>query len=566
MKKLLATLLATTLVLSGCSKIASTAAVTPTPDVSSATPSAADASSTEASSAVSASMVASSSLPDMPAPDGSPVTAIGAVPLPDVLGTSTAGYTIEAITPAQYDLVLDPQRGGYRGFPSADVFYLGQGGKYAVANAKGKLISGFEFEQDNYWNSVNGMVAPKKIGSGYGALSATDGTVLVPFTHDSVSTVNISDLISVRDRDTELVLDRAGKTIFTLERGDRIYVRGGDTIVLFQSGLLKFYRLSDYSLIDNFACDEMQLITDPDSSHADMRIAFASGGKWGFCDLEGNFIANPIYDEIGFFAGVDYVDFTQDGKKGVLRRDGKVVVKAQWEDLLVGERDVRVFENGKWGAITDVDSGKASIPPMYDELGRFGTDGNASFQKNDKYGMIDREGNEVISAKYDGPITAGVDANLDKGYFLVSGDAPFQSGIVGDNKVIFSNDYGFIRHGNLNQYTADDEPYNIIITPREKFGYIDRRGKLVIDAQFDAAEGFVAGRDFAIVQKNGKISLIDRKGNALLDTVFTDVAAFNPETMVFAMQYTTPDGTVKGCLVKITAGTKDAKDAKDAGK
>ena len=68
---------------------------------------------------------------------------------------------------------------------------------------------------------------------------------------------------------------------------------------------------------------------------------------------------------------------------------------------------------------------------------------------------------------------------------------------------------------------------------------------------YRAADGFIKDLDVAMVKYNGKICLIDRKGNIVLETVFDSCGAFNPDTMVAAMRYTSPDGQSASCLVRL---------------
>ena len=54
----------------------------------------------------------------------------------------------------------------------------------------------------------------------------------------------------------------------------------------------------------------------------------------------------------------------------------------------------------------------------------------------------------------------------------------------------------------------------------------------MIDTRFDRADEFIAGRDVAFVSLDGEICLIDRDGHLVLETVFTDLICYHPETMV----------------------------------
>lgn len=535
-------LLAGVLILSGC------AAKPVDAPVQSLPPAISESAASENASSGPAAGPNASSLPEMPVPDLPPATEVGAMELPAQTFTSSGGYGLEVLTPAQYDAYLDIGRGGYKGFLSSDLFKLGQGGKYAVANAMGKIVTDFVYDADaNYWSATEGMALLVKDGKA-GAVYAADGVERVPFQYDFVWPVLRSELVRAQTGDKIEILDRAGKAVFTLERGDDIYATQQGTLALLQDGTAKFYNLSDYSPIGNFSAESLQVVGDSAVNDNGL-FSFQVNEKWGFCDAYGKIIADPVYDEAGYFQG-DYAAIKRNGKKGVLRQDGKVVVKPEWDDLVVYKNSVTVCKDGKWGAITDVDSGKVSIDLMYDYVYGFGADGTACYERGGKYGVIDRDGNQVIMGKYDGEISS-VYANLDKGYYLLDGgNGPGSRGVIGGGKEILSTDHVFIPQG-INPYTAPDEKYNLVMTPRGKWGYVDGTGTFVIDAKFDEADGFIAGKNVAFVKQDGKMALIDRKGNPVVSTVFSDLIAFNPDTMVCAMEYTNDSGEKKTCLVKI---------------
>jgi hypothetical protein len=59
-----------------------------------------------------------------------------------------------------------------------------------------------------------------------------------------------------------------------------------------------------------------------------------------------------------------------------------------------------------------------------------------------------------------------------------------------------------------------------------KYGYINKRGKFVIEPQFDEAQFFY--NDFAAVKLNGKYGFIDRKGNVIVKPEYDEVLEFEP--------------------------------------
>lgn len=58
-----------------------------------------------------------------------------------------------------------------------------------------------------------------------------------------------------------------------------------------------------------------------------------------------------------------------------------------------------------------------------------------------------------------------------------------------------------------------------------KYGFIDRKGKIVIDCIYDDAENFTEG--LASVKKDGKYGFIDPKGNVIIDFIYDKAAYFS---------------------------------------
>ena len=553
MKKL-AWLLAFTLLLAGCdqpappaSGPASSAPASTAGGVSQPSEESQPAEEPEAAPPSSATMAQQA-----PKPEGLPQAQQGALELPGQLAEAQEGYGLELLTPAQYDATLDSGKGGPRQYLTGAVFVLGLGDglgeeRFAVANPNGKLVTDFVYDgsQDGYWTAYGGWIAMRKDGES-GLVDAADGTELLPFEYDTITGVFLGEdtwsdqLVEARKGDETLILaPRTGETVFTLERGDEFYALS-DRYVALQDGMLRIYDES-FQPVANFVCDRVQLNRGDPADFGDL-LGVECNGLWGLTDLEGNFIVNPIYEELGYFQG-DYAAVKKDGLWGVINYRGEVVVPLEWEDLILQEDSASVSRSGRWGAITDLDSGELEVPLVYSFVYGFGENGYACFERDGRYGLLDREGNEMLSASYDAPIDTN--ANLESGYFLVEGDGPLQGAVIGrGGQVLISDDHMFLSG-------AEGEPYNMVCTPRGKWGYVDRAGQYVIDAKYDNAGPFMPGREVAIVTLDGKVQLIDRQGNPVLSTVFSDIVGYNPETMVCAMEYTAPTGESRVCLARM---------------
>lgn len=485
-----------------------------------------------------------------PPPEKQPQQTDQALALPKELSTSKQGYTVQLLTPAQYEAEYQgAYDGGVTGFPAVEVFFLNQGEQYALANRNGKFISDFIYENNEGWASAYGVVSVTKNGKS-GLLDITTGEQLIPCEYDSVWVVGDSGFYQAVKGDLINILDRSGKVILELELGDSISA-AGDVLLVQEDSMLKIYRSKDMSPVTNFACERFFIATQKEQNEEPL-IAFESTGAWGIAKLNGEIVVEPIYDRIDVFYG-DYTVFVQNGKFGLLKYDGSIALKPEWEDMEVDPTNpntVRVCRDGQWGAITDIASKTLSIEPIYDFIGAFGEDGCAMFERKGRFGLLDKQGNEVLPAKYDTPVYSA-QSGLSEGYYLLDGDSGSHTkGIISDGKVILSNDHSIWGSQISGRYT-DNEPYQIISNQREKFGYIDPTGKIVIDTRFDKADGFIPGKEVAFVQTDGKICLIDRAGRIVLQTVFDDLIGYHADSMVGAFQYTDDKGNSKICLAKV---------------
>jgi len=65
----------------------------------------------------------------------------------------------------------------------------------------------------------------------------------------------------------------------------------------------------------------------------------------------------------------------------------------------------------------------------------------------------------------------------------------------------------------------------VLITSRNKFGYMDSAGRVIVEPMFDQADDFSEG--LAAVQTNGKWGFIDRAGNIVIEPKFDSTRGFS---------------------------------------
>lgn len=259
-------------------------------------------------------------------------------------------------------------------------------------------------------------------------------------------------------------------------------------------------------------------------------------GKWGLIDSLGDFLVEPKYDLTGsyFDRGVCLVFIgeiisgaayeqpdTYIGKYGFVNQEGKEVLPVKFDrTTMLNDTTNLIFvvtEGKKQGLLdtsgrgvpciydyieamiingfvrysNDIDENTYSygfinivtfedIPAPYEMIEHFSEQGYAKIKINDNWGLINTEGEIIITPAYD-----------------------WIDNIAGQ---------GLIRI--FNGTTGKDESY-LNAPDKGKYGYVNLKGKEKISCQFDEADIFIDKQ--ARVIKNGKTFYVNKKGKCIKD-------------------------------------------------
>ena len=130
-------------------------------------------------------------------------------------------------------------------------------------------------------------------------------------------------------------------------------------------------------------------------------------GKLGFADCNGEIVVPIIYDrqchinDTVWAGNKQYLDLRKNKLYGLIKHDGTEVIAFQWEDMelsKLSEDLLPVSTEKKWGFV-NVITGKTQVEPAYDKV-EFFINGFAPVRIEDKWGMIDINGNVIIQPKY----------------------------------------------------------------------------------------------------------------------------------------------------------------------
>ena len=186
--------------------------------------------------------------------------------------------------------------------------------------------------------------------------------------------------------------------------------------------------------------------------------------------------------------------FQQNGKWGFINTAGEVVVEPQYEechDYLNGYAAVKV--NGKWGFIDTKHN--LIISPEFDEVEDF-KNGLAIVTRNGKCGVITTTGKSPAGIIFDKiePYKDGFALAYADGiqYFLDS---------MGEIKKL---------HKNYEFHSFSNGLAPVRNKKKDKWGYIDKKGRLVIETKYDTVCNF--SNNVALVKQRGLYKYIKKSG------------------------------------------------------
>lgn len=304
---------------------------------------------------------------------------------------------------------------------------------------------------------------------------------------------------------------------------------------------------------DNFKwMRTVQQQTVRDYSHG--LSAFYENGLWGFVSTAGVVVIEPVYDEVSDFDGA-YIRVCKEGKWGVITNANRVIFPCRYDSITTFTDGVALaVSNGtKFYLYTTGDVKK--LPSTYDFYEY--SEGFAKIRdnRNGKWGYIDNKGVIRINPRFDtaSDFKAGHAVVTMKGktYSInKSGDRHFLPFKVNQKVVVFSNGAGYVQrlNGNLSFFTKGfrmtpgeykeihdfSEGVACVKSLNGNIAYIDELGQLAVRVKgYSDAGDFKEGK--AWVKGNSSYGYIDKKGNLVIDTLFSYVSDFNSHLAYVAM-------------------------------
>lgn len=311
-------------------------------------------------------------------------------------------------------------------------------------------------------------------------------------------------------------------------------------------------------IVDNqnknrFVSDSISVVVEPTLKY-DNVSSFSEGfavvekdKKYGYVDQNGKEVVPPIYYSAGSFSdGVAVAYSKDDCTWHIIDKTGNVKAQLKGYDNVgysFSNGFIQVEKDDKYG-LADA-TGKEVIPPTYDRIYGF-NEGLARVEKDDKYGFVDSTGKEVVPLKY---INAW---DFCEGFAWVEEDnkccyidktgrefspltnysvSYFNDGVAvlyfkPANIWYVSNKVGYINTPLKNYDNVHGFNDGFVQVLKDgKWGFVDQTGKEIVPLIYDSTENFNDG--FARVKKDGKYGFVDQTGKEVVPPIYDYVSGFS---------------------------------------
>ena len=224
-------------------------------------------------------------------------------------------------------------------------------------------------------------------------------------------------------------------------------------------------------------------------------FAFFEDNKWGVIDNKGNRIINNIYNEM---------IIVPDKNKGVFICNYDVDYNNEtYKTKVLNENENEIFKEYEY--VTAIENTNGKIVWYEENL--------LKFQKNGKYGLIDLEGNEIISPEYDNIYAL---EGIEKSIII---EKEGKKGLVNTSlgEIIIPVEY--------TEISSLTDSYNngyIIKNEQNKCGIIGADKKKILEEKYDDIK-HITGNNYYVVVENGVTEVIDNLGQVIINSGFDSI-------------------------------------------
>jgi hypothetical protein len=412
-------------------------------------------------------------------------------------------------------------------------------GKYGIINFEGKSIIKPIYEEIRNMPYREGELIVKKQGK-YGVVSINGGKLL-DCKYDYITGDNYYSeekkyeldgyIVGINNEDGKMqygYINNKREQILDVEF-DKIYrmndVKDDENIYLLaeKDGKIQLYKNNKLLLDNNY-----QSINYSEDSKL---LILQKDGRYGVTDLNGKQILSVDYEQIRIPG--DYIIAIKDGKQVIFDLVGTQKENLAYTNILKTENEnynITVDKNDKYGVINK--DGNILIGNKYNYIQYLYDNYFIVGGETGKSGIINDKGEEILPIKYE------VIQKLDKnnivqamvGNVLELYSKEMNNIVSMENgKIEINDEYIKVYSNNQTTYVSNDGTLktnfeifnnNIFASEREgKWGFVNKDNNVVVDYQYDKVTE-VNELGFAGIKKDGKWGVIDGKANIILEPTY----------------------------------------------
>ena len=357
----------------------------------------------------------------------------------------------------------------------------------------------------------------------YGVIDAK-GNIIIETKYDNVDIPNPSKAVFIvysnydsqkGEYETQVLNDKNQKILTEYEKVMPIQLRESSSEVPYEKSVLiykennklgiisytgKIIAKAEYDSIESLLYKEGSLVVGVD-------------GKYGIINIEGKEVIKPEYDSItadGYFeeetqyqkAGFVVGKRKEEGYRyGYITNNGKTLLETQYNEInriiQIDGDDIYLFAS-KNGQVGVYNNNNLIIKHYYEEIDYNKQNELFIVKKNNKQGVINIKGEEVLKLEYDYIMISGNVINAEKDEILYVYDIQGKKLNINGTTV----------------FATDNKEYYITINEQNKYGIIDKDYQLVLENDYPYID--YAFDNYFIITKGGQVGFIDvNKGETM---------------------------------------------------
>ncbi len=386
---------------------------------------------------------------------------------------------------------------------------------YNLLQEKGKEYEIEEVKQYNYFllkqNNFYGVIDKK-------------GNTIIPAQYSEIKIPNPEKAVFVcyQGENTQVLNERKEPILTEYNQINPIRLKNISSDLMYEKSVLTYGKDGKKGLISLAGKEIAKPVYDEIESlpYKEGALIVKQNGKSGIINIKGNSLVETKYDEVkvdeyyteeeGYrYAGYIVLQKTQEGYRyGYINHKGKEILPAEYNEMTrvtgIYDNDSAYLicaKNGQYGLMkkeeTILNHEYQSI--QYDEA-----NGVFVVEKSRKYGIVNKEGEEIVPAKYNEIDITGI-------YFYAKNEQ--------GTTVYHSNGTQANIDANIAILNTDNEKYKIRIDNTEgtKYGVINKEGKQLIEEKYNYIE-YLYDNYFIVSDENGKLGVLDDKGRTKVET------------------------------------------------